>query len=122
MVKIYTPTKIILPSESEKILGIRIQNDLRWTQFLRENKDDNLIQSLYQRVNASSLLSNIADFKTRKMLANGISMSRAIYMITIWSSCTKEMLNSIQVIQNRAARLVTKKFSVKHIMHRAKMF
>ena len=42
------------------------------------------------------------------MLANWIFMSRAIYMIRVWSSCTKEMLNSLQVIQNRAARLVTK--------------
>ena len=34
-------------------------------------------------------------------------MSKLSYLITIWSNCSKELLNSIQIVQNRAARVVT---------------
>ena len=51
----------------------------------------------------------VATFKQRKMTANGVFMSRLIYCITVWGgNCGEEMLNALQVCQNRAARAVTR--------------
>ena len=43
------------------------------------------------------------------MVANGIVMSKLIYLIQIWGSCEKYLVKSLQVLQNRAARAVTGK-------------
>ena len=42
-------------------------------------------------------------------MANGIFLSKLTYLITIWSNCSKDLTNSVQTIQNRAARIVTNK-------------
>ena len=42
------------------------------------------------------------------MIANGIIISRLIYLIPLWSGCEKYLIKSLQVVQNKAARVVTK--------------
>ena len=42
------------------------------------------------------------------MLPNGIFMSKLSYLIIIWSSCSKELKGTLQVLQNKAARAVTR--------------
>ena len=50
----------------------------------------------------------VANFKSRKMIANGIIISKLIYLIPLWSDCEKYLTKSLQVVQNKAARVVTK--------------
>ena len=107
LVKIETDDETIKPSKSEKLLGCRIQDDFKWTEHLRDN-EESLIKSLNVRLNALKIISRISDFKTRKMFANGFFHSKLIYMISVWSSCTKDLVNAIQILQNRAARIITK--------------
>ena len=42
------------------------------------------------------------------MLANGIVMSKIIQLIQLWGGCNETLLNLLQKLQNRAARLVTR--------------
>ena len=49
-----------------------------------------------------------ANFKTRLMVANGIVISQLCYLIQLWGGCEGYLLNSLQVIMNRAARCVTR--------------
>ena len=67
-----------------------------------------MIKSLNQRTNALKKLKYICEFGTRKIIANGIFMSKLSYMITVWSSCSKELIQCLQVIQNRAAKAITR--------------
>ena len=67
-----------------------------------------MIKKLTSRINILTKVAQIADFKTRKMIANGIIMSTIIYIIQAWGNCSETLLSSIQVIQNKAARLVCK--------------
>ena len=113
LVKIDTGSEFIKPTSTQKILGCHIQNDLKWTEHIRYS-EDNLLKSLNSRINALKLISRLCDFKGRKTIANGIFLSKISYMITLWGSCSKELLNSLQVIQNRAARLVTKSHQYIH--------
>ena len=43
------------------------------------------------------------------MIANGIVMSKMIYLIQLWGGCSKYLLKCLQLLQNRTARIVTKK-------------
>ena len=43
------------------------------------------------------------------MVANGIFMSKLQYIISLWGGCGKEMKKVLQVIQNKAARVVARR-------------
>ena len=42
------------------------------------------------------------------MVANGIVLSKLIYLIQWWGGCSDYLINFLQILQNRAARLVTR--------------
>ena len=107
MVEIRTPTDTIRPTSKQKLLGCWVQDNLKWNEQLRDD-DESLIKALNKRLNALKRVAYVADFKTRKLIAEGIFKSKLIYLISVWSGCTKELMNSIQIIQNRAARVLTK--------------
>ena len=43
------------------------------------------------------------------MIANGIVMSKLTYLIQLWGGCSKHLILCLQLLQNRAARIVTGK-------------
>ena len=102
-----TGNEIIEPDNYETILGGILSNNLKWSEHIRDNKKS-LFKCLTTRVNALAKISKISNFKTRKMIANGIFLSKLIYLIQIWGGCSDYLLNFLQVLQNRAARFVTK--------------
>ena len=98
---------IIQPSASEKLLGVQIHEDLKWAEYIMHD-EKSLIKQLTTRLNALILIYSCASFKTRLMIANGLFMSKLIYLIPLWSGCEKYLLKALQIIQNKAARLVTR--------------
>ena len=106
--QINTPTEEIKPIKSEKLLGIFIQDDLKWSEYL-QNHDKSLIKQLTSRLNALKMVSHVASFKTRLMIANGIFCSKLIYQIGLWGGAEDFLLKSLQVVQNKAARFVTRR-------------
>ena len=94
MVEIRTPAKIIESSSSEKLLGCTIHQDMKWAEHIQDN-EDSLLRALNTRLNALKQLSKIAGFKTRKMVADGIFMSKLIYLIVLWGGCTKELSHAL---------------------------
>ena len=54
------------------------------------------------------MVSRVASFKNRKLIAEGIFMSKLAYLIPLWGGCSKYLIKALQVIQNRAARTVTR--------------
>ena len=47
-----------------------------------------------------------ANFSTRLMLANGVVMSKLVYLITLWGGAQQYLLDTLQVQQLAAARTV----------------
>ena len=41
------------------------------------------------------------------MIANGIFLSKLVYLIPLWGGCESFLLRALQTIQNKAARVVT---------------
>ena len=107
-VKVETGTVTIKPVETEKLLGLNIHESLKFTEHCRDNKKS-LFTQLNPRMNALRKLSRNATFKTRLMVANSTIMSLFTYMITVWGGTEGYIIKAAQVVQNRAARLVTQK-------------
>ena len=107
-VVINTPTAVIKPSKSEKLLGCWVQDDLKWTKYLRDSKGDNLIRSLNIRLGALKKIRKVAGFRNRKMIAEGIVVSKVSYLISLWGGCELGLKRSLQVIMNKVTRVVTR--------------
>ena len=97
-----TGSEIIEPQDNEKLLGGFISNDLTWKENIRDNAKS-LVNMITTRINALSKISRISNFKTRKMIANGIVMSKLIYLIQLWGGSPKYLICILQKFQNRAA-------------------
>ena len=90
------------------MLGGLISNDLCWNSHIRDD-ENSLFRQVMSRVNALNKVSSYSSFKTRTMIANGIVMSKMIYLIQLWGGCGKYLIICLQSLQNRAARIVTRK-------------
>ena len=106
-VVIQTPTEEIKPTTTEKLLGVNIHQNLKWHEYL-QNNDKSLLKCLNQRLSALKLISHFSSFKIRLMIANGIFISKLIYVMPLWGGCEEYLLTSLQVVQNKAARFVTR--------------
>ena len=100
-----TGTQEIVPTFCEKILGGYISNNYKWNEHIMGN-EKSIFRTLISRINALRKIRQIAPFKTRKMIANGIVMSRLTYLIQVWGGCPKYLLDLLQTLQNKAARVV----------------
>ena len=98
---------VITPSATEKLLGCNIHQNMKWGHHI-QNSEQSLTRQLTSRVNALCKLSVNATFKTRLMAANGAFMSVLMYLVPLWGGTEQYLLRSLQVLQNRAARCVTK--------------
>jgi len=61
-VRINTPTEEIEPIKSEKLLGVFIQNDLKWNKYIL-HIEKSLIKQLSTRLNALRIINNVGNFK-----------------------------------------------------------
>ena len=107
MVTINTPTAVITPSTVERLLGAQVHHNMHWKEHIMDSKDS-LLKSPSGRAAAVKMVSKMASFKTRKMVANGIFMSKLIYLMPVWMGCEDYLVNALQVCQNKVARYVTK--------------
>ena len=106
-IKLNTGNEIISPSECEKLLGAYVSQNLKWDQHVKLHSES-AIRVLSTRLNALYKVSQFASFKTRKMVANGIFNSSLIYMIQLWGNSSQSLINCLQILQNKAARFITK--------------
>ena len=107
-VKIETGTVTIKPDTTEKLLGFQIHETLKFQEHCRDSKKS-IFNRLIPRMNALKRLSRNGSFKTRLMVANATVMSIFCYMISVWGGTEAYIISAAQVIQNRAARIVTKR-------------
>ena len=98
---------IIAPSQTEKLLGCHIHQGLKFKEHILSN-EKSLIRQLTSRLNALKKLAINAPFKTRLMAANSVFISVLTYLIPLWGASEGYLMKAQQVVQNKAARCVTK--------------
>ena len=103
--KIQLNNKEISECSTVKLLGVHIDNDLKWRTHTEElAKQMNSRLFLYRR---------LCEFIPRSLMAtlyHSLFQSKFDYCLTLWGSCALKNLNLLQRIQNRAARIITKNF------------
>ena len=95
------------PGEAEQPQGAEVHQDMKWTAHILKS-DKSLVRSLTRRASALQKIQKIASFKTRKIIGTGIFMSKLIYLIPLWGGCQDYLVRALQVVQNKAARAITK--------------
>ena len=100
----------ILPTETEKLLGGQLHQSLEWNQHIRDN-ESSMVRQLTTRINGLKRISANATFNTRLMIANGVVMSKMVYLINLWGGAQQYLLKALQVQQLTAARTVCGFFS-----------
>ena len=96
-VVISTPEADIRPTPVEKLLGAWIHQDLKWSEHLQEN-DESLVRALSTRLSGIKMVCKVATFQTRKMIADGLFMSKLSYLISVWGGCEGYLVRILQVI------------------------
>ena len=95
----------IYPSECEKLLGGILHQSLKWKLHVRDHKGS-LLKQLCSRLNGLKKVCVNASFGTKLMVANGVIMSKLVYLITLWGGAEQYLIRAVQVQQLAAARAV----------------
>ena len=90
------------PSKSEFLLGCYIEAGLKWTHHIQY-----LIKKLEMRLVGLSHLKYIAPYTVRKIVGNDIFSSVLTYCLPLFGECGKGNLQNLQVLQNKAAQIVS---------------
>lgn len=102
-----TGFETIEPRTEERLLGATVSNDFKWGRHIRDSQKS-LTAILTTRINALRKVAKYSGFKNRKMIAEGIVMSHITYLIQLYGGCSEYLLSALQVLQNKAARVVTR--------------
>ena len=86
----------------ETLLGCQVEPSLKWHVQINE-----LLKKLRKRLTGLQNLRNIIPFHLRKQITEGMFTSVLAYCLPLFSGCDKFEIEALQVMQNRAARLVT---------------
>ena len=96
--------RIIPHSEKLKILGITINNKLKWDTHIND-----VIRACKYQLRAFRRSMRFLNLDERKMLYNSCIASRLAYGDIIWKETTEQLKYRLQVIQNQAARAILSK-------------
>ena len=99
------PLKPIVDSQIINMLGITIEKNLKMNYHISQGKTS-LINQLSFRLNVLRKLVKVSDFHFSKQLANSLFHSKLLYGIEVWGLAPIYLINKIQVLQNKAARIV----------------
>ena len=91
------------PDKNEKLLGVFIQSNLKWRYHL-----DQLRLRLKSRLAGLERLKFIVPQSSLKLISQGIFDSTLLYCLPLFCGCEGTELKSLQVLQNRAAQIVTR--------------
>ena len=88
--------------KNEMLLGCTIESNLKWNLQIR-----NLLGKLKTRLAGLSTIKYIVPFHTRSLITIGIFNSVLVYCLPVFGGCNVDEVKDLQVLQNRAAQIVT---------------
>ena len=94
-VVIRTPSEVIEQSRSEILLGCWLHQDMNFDDHILGN-NESVLRSLNTRIGALKIIRKVVSFKVRRVVANGIFMSKVIYLIELCGGSPKYLLGYLQ--------------------------
>ena len=86
----------------ETLLGVQVEPGLKWHKQVQE-----LLAKLKKRLTGLAHLRNILPYHLRKRVTEGIFTSVLVYCLSLFGGCDRFELEALQIMHNKAARLVT---------------
>ena len=100
--------KVITAKDSCRLLGVNVNKDANWNHQL-ELGEKPLLTRLRSIVGILSHLSKNLPMKSCLLLANGLFISRLLYLLPMWGGLPLRDAKKIQILMNKCARIVLKK-------------
>ena len=89
------------PAKCELLLGCQMAANLKWHQQVSR-----LLEKLRTRLTGLAHLKFICPFNIRKTITEGLFNSVMVYCLPLFGGMDKGQLRDVQVLQNKAARIV----------------
>ena len=88
-------------SKQEILLGCWIQSNLKWAKQIR-----GVTEKMKKRLVAIAHLKFVLPFQQRKLVADGLLNSVLTYCLPLFGGCSQSEVKDLQILQNKAARIV----------------
>ena len=89
-------------------LGATLQENLKWSGHI-ENGEEPMLSSLRKKLGSLKFMSKYLPQKTKLILANGLILSKILYILPIYGGTYEKYLSKIQIIMNKTIRFVLNK-------------
>ena len=99
-----TMDNVVLEEDNDKVeilLGCSIQSNLKWHHQIQ-----NLVSKLKKRLAGLAHLRKVCPFQVRKQVTEGMFNSTLVYCLSLFGGMNKVQLTEVQILQNKAAKLV----------------
>ena len=100
--------QIVKQKKSARLLGLYITWNMD-NKFYIQDMQNSLLTGLSQRLAMLSIMSERAGIKNRKQFAFGLIYSKIVFGIQLWRQCNETLKHKIQILMNKAARIVMAK-------------
>ena len=100
--------KLIKSKKECRILGGNMQENMSWGAHL-DWGEEALLTTARQKLGVLKHLGKTLPFKTRKMMAEGLILSKIRYLIPIWGGAGDTLIKKVQTLVNDSARFVLEK-------------
>ena len=94
-------------SEVERLLGLQLHQNLKFGEHILYN-DRSLLKDLNTRFKALQLIRKVTNISQQLAIANGIFYSKVTFLIPVWGGTEEYLLDSLQIIMNKAMRSICK--------------
>ena len=91
-----------------KLLGCNVHESLQWNYRL-VGESTSVKVALNRRIGAIMKTKKLVRFKTWKMIAEGVFMSKASNLISLWCGCATNIKKELQKLQDKVALIVIRR-------------
>ena len=96
---------LVEPEKNVRFLGVIISNNLRWNDYIL-NSEKSVLNFCYKKLRALKLMSRFCDEEQRKLLANGMIISKLTFCLSVWGNASMFLKKKIQSMLNQTYRVV----------------
>jgi hypothetical protein len=96
---------VLAQIENVKYLGLCIDNKLQWNSHI-----NNVCKTITKKLGMMNRTSKYVEEKTRVQIYKSFIQPSFDYADTIWHGCSKFLQHKLQILQNRAARIIKQDF------------
>merc|ERR1711923_294357 len=86
---------LITQDKNAKFLGVIISNNLRWNDYIF-NSENSLLNFCYKKLRALKLMSRHCNLEQRKLLANGMIISKLTFCMSVWGDASMFLKKKVQ--------------------------